>query len=188
MDRAQKLAALRHVGMAMQGDPAVISLLAFFAGRLDRVHFVSDLEGAGYAVTLSVSPRIWPRIPFRATIEGMPVPHPLAFIERAALDDEDIYVKVDFGAAEPPEWYRAVMETEVQDPRQYVEAAMRRVRQEIDLALDVYRTASEALEANPGDEEHREYLRFALRNAREEIRTLSGRLEKMEAQLGQIKS
>lgn len=186
MDRGKKLAALRHLGIAMQADGHILPLLAFFAGRLDRIHFVSRLDGANLAVNLSVSPRIWPRVPFRALIDGAPVAYPLAFIERAALRDDDIYIKVDFGTLEPPQWYRDVLQEEVADPRSYVEEAIRRVRQEIDLALDVYRTASEALES--ASEGEREFLRFALRNAREEIRTLSSQLESMENQLERIKS
>lgn len=186
MERADKLAALRHLGMAMQAEGAVLPVLAFLAGRLDRVHFVNDLEGASLAVQLSVAPRIWPRVPFRATVDGTPVHHPLAFIERAALRDDDVYVRADFGAAEPPPWYRAVLQEGVEDPRHYVEVAMQRVRQEIDMALDVYRTANELMDS--ADEEDRAYLRFALEKAQADIRALSSRLEMMQMQLSRTET
>lgn len=184
MGRAQKLSALRHIAVAMQADGALVPLFAFLAGRLDQVHFVTDLEGANLAIHLSVAPRVWPRVPVRITIDGAAVHHPLAFIERAALRDDDIYVRVDFGVVDPPEWYQDVLEGGVQDPRHYVEAAIQRVRQEIDLALDVYRTASEMM-ASTNDED-REYLRFALQKAQGDIRALSGRLQAMEEELERI--
>lgn len=183
---ADKLDALRHIGMAMHADGAVLPLLAFFAGRLDRVHFVSDLEGARVAVQLAVSPRIWPRVPFRGTIDGVTITHPLAFIERCALRDDDIYVQVTFGGGMAPEWYQNVVEEGVADQRHYVEAAMEKVRQEIDTALDLYRTANEAMESAEGEELR--YLQFALRKAQEDIRYLSGRLREMEARFQRIRT
>lgn len=181
MDREEKLQALRHIGMTMQADVVVVSVLSFLAGRLDRVHFVADVEGASIAAYFSLHSRLWPRVPFRAEIDGTPVSHPLAFIERAALRDEDVYVQVDFAGSDPPEWYKAVLEESVQDARQYIEASMARVRSQIDMALDVYRTANDALVQ--ADEEKQAYLRFALQRARDDIKSLSSRLQELESQL-----
>lgn len=183
---AEKLDVLRQIGMAMHADGGVVPLLAFLAGRLDRVHFVSDLEGAPVAVQLAVSPRIWPRVPFRGTVDGVTITHPLAFIERCAVRDDDIYVQVTFGGGTPPEWYQNVVEEGVADRRHYVEAALDKVRQEIDTALDLYRTANEAMESAEGDELR--YLQFALRKAEDDIRQLSSRLREMEVRFQRIRT
>lgn len=187
MDRGDKLNALRYIGMAMQGDGAVVPVLSFLAGRLDKVHFVMDTEGADVSIHLAVSSRVWPRIPCKAVIDGTVVNHPFAIIDRLALRDDEIYVRVDFGVLEPPEWFKNVLESGVQDPRQYLEGSIQRIREQIDLALDVYRTASE-LVADAEDEQKREYLRFALEKAREEIRALSAKLRDLELQMQSIGS
>ena len=183
MDRKAKLNVLRHLAMSM-GDPMMAPLLSFFAGRLDRVHFVSDLEGAGVAVTLSPGARLWPRVPFRAEIDGHPVPHPIAFIEQMALRDDQTYIKVDFGVQEAPPWYRQVVRDAVMDPRHQLEESIDQIRSKIDLALDAYRTANEALEK--ATEEERKYLRFVLDKAKSEMRELNMQLNSLEMKLGRV--
>ena len=181
MDRADKLDALRQIGMTVQDDGATIPVLAFLSGRLDDVHFVSDLEGARVGVHFSLQTRLWPRIPFRATIDDTTLHNALAFIERMAVRDDDIYVRVNFPGSQIPAWYERVAEDSVQDPRHYLEASMDRMRDQIDFSLDVYRTANE--EFDEADDEHRAYLRFALEKARLDIRALNARLAELETHM-----
>lgn len=180
MGRSAKLNALRHIAMTM-GDGTLIPVLSFLAGRLDRVHFVRDLEGADVWIHLSGSMRLWPRTPFRASIDGAAIHNPITFIDIAALRDDDVYVRVDLSSDEAPEWYRNVLEDEVQDPKARIQASIEQVRDKTNLALDAYRTASEALDA--ADEDQRKYLTFVLETAKEEMRALNAQLTQLENSL-----
>jgi len=101
VQRATKLNALRHIAMAA-GDPGLIPVLAFLAGRLDRVHFVEDLGEAEVAVHLSLNRRLWPRTPFRSQVDGATITNPIMFIDIVALRDVDVFVRVDLGLASLP--------------------------------------------------------------------------------------
>lgn len=181
MDRKVKLNVLRQLAMTI-GDPMMAPTLSFLAGRLDQVHFVHDLEGANVAVTLSPGTRLWPRVPFRAEIDNSPVNHPIAFIERMALRDDDIFVRVEFGALDIPPWYEEALVEGAVDPRAQLEESIDQIRDKIDLALDAYRTASESFDE--ASEEERKYLRFVLEKAKSEMRALNAQLNDLEMKLG----
>ena len=181
MDRAKKLNALRQIAMTIAEAP-LIPVLSFLAGRLDGVKFVEDTEGAAVSVHLSSNTRLWPHLPFRATVDGVPVNNPIAFIDKVSLRDDPVYVRVDFGPMGKPKWYEEIVEEGVVDPRRQMEARINDIRQKIDLALDAYRTANEALEK--ASEEDQRYLRFVLSKAKEDMRTLNQKLNELEARLG----
>src|SRR5690606_36038445 len=109
MDRPAKLNALRQIAMTFAEGP-LIPVLSFFAGRLDGIRFVEETEGAAVSVHLSSNKRLWPHIPFRATVDGEPVNNPIAFIDKVSLRDDPIYVRVDFGVTGIPKWYQDVVE------------------------------------------------------------------------------
>lgn len=181
MDRKLKLNVLRQLAMTM-GDQTMVPILSFLAGRLDQIHFVRNLEGADVAVTLSPGARLWPRVPFRSDIDGASVNHPLAFIERMAMRDDDILIRVEFGALETPQWYLEVLTDDVEDPRHQLEESIDQLRNQIDLALDAYRTASDAIDG--ADDDERKYLRFVLDKAKSEMRSLNAQLSELEMKLG----
>ncbi len=181
MDRKVKLNVLRQLAMSM-GDQMMVPILSFLAGRLDHVHFVRELEGATVAVTLSPGARLWPRVPFRAEIDGESVNHPVAFIEKLALRDDDILIRVEFGALEAPQWYLDAVADDVVDPRRHLEESIDQLRSKIDFALDAYRTANEAFA--DADDDERKYLRFVLDKAKTEMRTLNAQLNELEMKLG----
>mgnify|MGYP001362140749 CR=1 FL=1 len=184
MDRQVKLNALRNVAMAMGEAAAPLGpLLGFFAGRIDGVRFVKDDSDASLYVYLATASRLWPKLPFRAKIDGEAVNNPFAFIERAALRDDPIEVKVDFGVDAVPEWYEAAVERSA-DPREALHESIEQIRRKIDLALDVYRTASEARVT--ASEEEQAYLRFVLEKAKAEMRELNLRLTRLEEQLSGV--
>ena len=160
MKRAAKLNALRQIAMSA-GEPSLIPVLAFLAGRLDRVHFVEDVGEAEVAVHLSLNRRLWPRLPFRSQVDGATINNPIMFIDIVALRDVDVYVRVDLGVGDPPQWYTDVLETFVPDHRSALEASIEQIREKIDLALDAYRTASEGLAT--AAEEERAYLQVCRR-------------------------
>jgi len=181
VQRAAKLNALRHIAMAA-GDPSLIPVLAFLAGRLDRVHFVEDLGEAEVAVHLSLNRRLWPRTPFRSQVDGATITNPIMFIDIVALRDVDVYVRVDLGLAEPPQWYTDVLESFVPGKESALERSIEQIREKIDLALDAYRTASEGLETAP--EEQRAYLRFVVDKAKADMRALNAQLSELESKIG----
>lgn len=184
MDRQVKLNALRHVAMAMGDGVAPLGpLLGFFAGRIDGVRFVKGESDADLSVYLATASRLWPKLPFRAKIDGEPTNNPLYFIERAALRDDPIDVRVDFGTEATPEWYDAAVEQSA-DPREALHGSIEQIRKKIDLALDVYRTASEARIS--ASEEEQNYLRFVLDKAKAELRELNQRLSHLEQQLSGV--
>ncbi|HEY8485899.1 MAG TPA: hypothetical protein VIL11_00770 [Limnochordales bacterium] len=181
MDRQRKLDALRRIAMILRPDGPLLVLFGFLAGRLDRVLFVRQLEGAHVAVQLSADSRIWPRVPFRARVGEETVLNPIAFVDLMATRDDDIYVRVDLPYGEEPGWYREVLVDQPLDWRTTLEQATMRVRERIDFALDVYRTAAPLVEKATGEERRR--LEFILETARAEIQGLSRKLSELQARL-----
>lgn len=177
MGRSAKLNALRHIAMTL-GEGSLIPLLSFMAGRLDRIHFVKQLEGAKQWVHLSGNLRLWPRTPFRAQIDGADIQNPITFIDIAALRDDELFVKVDLATNHEPEWYRDVLEDEPEDPKTRLQDSMNEVREKTNLALDAYRTANE--EISGAGEDEKEYLVFVLEQAKEDMRTLNAELSRLE--------
>ena len=182
MGRSAKLNTLRHIAMTM-AEGSLIPVLSFMAGRLDHIHFVKDLEGANVWVHLSANMRLWPRIPFRAGIDGAAINNPIAFIDIAALRDDHIYVKVDLATDYLPEWYRDVLEDQVEDPRARLQASIEQIREKTNLALDGYRTANESLPT--ADEEETKYLTFVLEKAKDDMRALNAQLAELERRISQ---
>ena len=181
MDRARKLEVLRRVAMVLRPEGPLLVLFGFLAGRLDRVHFVRSLEGAGVAIQLSADSRIWPRVPFRGRVGEETVLNPIAFVDLVATRDDDLYVRVDFPYGDEPGWYREVAQDAPQDWRASLEEATLRVRERIDFALDAYRAAAPLVEKATGEERRR--LQFVLETARTEIQGLSRQLSELQARL-----
>lgn len=181
MSRSAKLNALRHIGMAA-GDGSLIPLLAFLAGRLDRVHFVQDVGEADVSVHISLNMRLWPRLPFRAQVDGATINNPIMFIDIVALRDDDIYVRVDLGTIEPPPWYAEVLDSFTPGRKSALEVSIEQIREKIDLALDAYRIANEGLSSR--GEEERAYLKFVVEKAKAEMRALNSQLAELESRIG----
>lgn len=181
MNRPEKLNVLRQIAMTL-AEGSLIPVLSFLAGRLDGIRFVEDTDGAAVSVHLSSNVRLWPHIPFRATIDGTAINNPIAFIDRVSLRDDPIYVRVDFGAVGAPKWYQDVVEEGVVDRRHQMETRIEEIREKIDLALDAYRTANEAIGTAEDDEQ--QYLRFVLSRAKDDMRTLNQKLSELETRLG----
>jgi len=183
VSRSTKLNALRHIGMAA-GDASLIPVLAFLAGRLDQVHFVEDPAGAQVSVHFSLNMRLWPRLPFRAQVDGAAITNPIMFIDIVALRDVDIYVRVDLGTAEPPQWYTEALESSLPGQKNALEHSIEQIREKIDLALDAYRTATEGLATT--DEAQRAYLKFVVEKAKSEMRALNLQLAELESKIQKV--
>lgn len=181
MSRAAKLNALRQIAMTA-GEPSLIPVLSFLAGRLDQVHFVEDVGQAEVSIHLSLNQRLWPRLPFRAQVDGAVIHNPIMFIDIVALRDVDVYIRVDLGVKDPPRWYTDVLENIVPGHKSALEASIEQIREKIDLALDAYRAASDGLAA--ADEEKRSYLKFVVEKAKAEMRLLNAQLAELESKIG----
>ncbi|WP_324717025.1 hypothetical protein U7230_01730 [Carboxydochorda subterranea] len=179
--RQEKLEALRHVAMLMRPDGPLLVLFGFLAGRIDQVEFVRNLEGVAVAVQLSLDGRIWPRVPFRGRVQEEPILNPVAFVDLVALRDDEIYVRVDFPWGQEPEWYARVAQDSAVDRKERLAGAIERIRQRIDFALDVYRTAQPLIAGS--SEEERRRLQFVVQTARDEIQALSRQLSELESEL-----
>ncbi len=181
MDRQTRLDVLRRVAMMLRPEGPLLVLFGFLAGRIERVIYVRRLDEAPVGVHLSADSRIWPRIPFRARVDGETILNPIAFVDLMALRDDDIYVRVDFPWGEEPPWYREAAQDGAQDRRTVLEQAASRVKERIDFALDVYRVAAPLVQG--ASEEERRRLQFVLETARSEIQSLSRQLSELQALL-----
>lgn len=181
-----KLNAILQLAMRLPGEPSLQLLLGFFAGNLDRVHFVRSLEGAEVAVRLVFGRRqVWPSMPFQAVVRNVPVPLPAALISALAETDDDIAVQVDFDGIESAIWYQKVVHDDLASatlsPRERAQEAMEELRARIDRALDVYRECRDLMER--ADPSRQKELEFFMNLAREEIGSLSAELERLKVSL-----
>ncbi|MBE3589902.1 MAG: hypothetical protein IMW98_03630 [Firmicutes bacterium] len=184
--RRDKLNAILQLALRVPPDPALHLLLGFFAGNLERVHFVRSLEGAEVAVRLAFGRRqVWPSSPFQAVVRNVPVPLPAALISALAETDDPIAVQVELDGIEGAVWYRKVLHEDLAEatvpPRERAKEAMEELRARIDRALDVYRECRDLMER--GDPDRKKELEFFMNLAREEIGALSAELERLKVSL-----
>lgn len=189
MDRAKKLEALNNFTAMVGQNPAFAYLLGFLTGQVDRVFFVRDLEDAKIALRISVGrQRIWPAQPLQATVSGVIMPTPLAFVSAAGATDDPICVSLEFDHADETPWYQEVLLPDasyVRDLKKTVEEESLRVRAEMDRALDIYKECKEMLARDPVRQKE---LSYYLKVAEEELRNLSNKLAELNAQMKKISS
>jgi len=103
ISRTKKLEALNNFTKLVGDDPVLAYLMGFLAGQVDRVHFVRDLRGADISLRLSqASLTVWPGAPFTASVGGVVVPHPVAFVKAVGQTNPDrqIFVSLSFDRAD----------------------------------------------------------------------------------------
>ncbi|MBE3596735.1 MAG: hypothetical protein IMW86_06780 [Hydrogenibacillus sp.] len=173
-DRKAKWQALRLFAETGIQDPGRLALLAFLAGRLERVRFMRSLEFSDTGVKLSTRKSgLWPRVLYEGFIRGVPIPDPFLFIAAMVDDDTLIDVVLDFDGVEEAEWYRSVAYDDARDPRLDPERAEYELRVAIDRTLDIYQAAKEQLDAS------------FVEMARRDIERLSAALKKLTARGGE---
>lgn len=179
----EKIIALMHLARLLPNHPALMMLIGFLAGRLDRVRFVAGLEDAdpaGVRVLITTPhARIWTGRWFRAWIGQAEVPDPGTLISALVERDTDIYLALDVGPRPP--WLEAVIAPieprEARDPHDRLEE----LRQRVDQALDIYNECRRQLEQGDGERERE--LRFFLELARREVEELSRELQRVKQEL-----
>ncbi|PTQ55764.1 MAG: hypothetical protein BSOLF_1497 [Candidatus Carbobacillus altaicus] len=184
LSRQEKWHIIRRFAATGIQDPGRIAVLAFLAGRLERVRFMRSLDFSETGALLSTrSLTLWPRPAFMGMVRGVSFPDP--FLWMAALVDDDGYidVKLDFDGSEEAEWFVPHLYEDARDPMLRPEVAEAEIKASIDRALDVYQAAKarfeEALhEASPDLEEA---YTFFLTMAKRDIERLSHALSQLKA-------
>ncbi|MEW6227403.1 MAG: hypothetical protein AB1700_04805 [Bacillota bacterium] len=188
VSRSEKLEAINNFTMIVGSDPGLAYLMGFLVGQIDRVHFVQNPAGADISVRLSQGRlTVWPSEPFRATVGGVIVPNPVAFVAAASNTDKPICVSLNFERSDEAPWYRQVLLPDVSYVKGSAEAAeeeARVLRAEMDRALDIYAECKKLLEADRGG--RKEELDYYMTIAQEQMRQLSSKLEEVNAQLRRL--
>ncbi|MGE5593413.1 MAG: hypothetical protein ACM3X3_06995 [Betaproteobacteria bacterium] len=188
ISRAKKLEALQNFTMMVGGDPAFAYLMGFLTGQVDRVHFVQDPAGADIAVRLSQGRlTVWPAEPFRATVGGVIIPNPMAFVAAASRSDRQICVSLNFERQDEALWYREVLVPDVshvKGPSEAAEEEAKALRAEMDRALDIYSECKRMLEKD--EEGRKKELDYYMKVAQEQMRQLSSKLEEVNAELRRL--
>lgn len=179
----EKVVALMHLARMLPNHPALMMLIGFLAGRLDRVRFVARLEDAdpaGVRVLITTPhARIWTGRWFRGWIGQAEVPEPGTLISALVDRDADIHLALDVGPR--PAWLEAVIAPapteEPEDPRDRLEE----LRQRVDQVLDIYNECRRQLDQ--GDRERERELRFFLDLARREVEELGREIQRIKHEL-----
>ena len=122
--RGKKLEVLHNFSLMVIRHPLISYLMGFLTGQVDRVHFVADLKGAEVAVKLTMRRKaLWPNEPFQATVSGVSMPNPVAFVQAVSNKQLEICVMLDFNNAEDTGWYQEVLLPDVSYVKDTLEAA-----------------------------------------------------------------
>ncbi|HEX6989005.1 MAG TPA: hypothetical protein VF282_06000 [Bacillota bacterium] len=182
--RREKFLALVRLGERLPKHPALMMLIGFLAGRLDRLHLLlpqaMPREAEVRIALTTPQARIWTGRWFQGWIGRAEVPDPVVLISTVVERDVDICVSVDFGP-QVPTWYLEAMAPPAAvvpvDPQERLDDLRRRV----DHALDVYNECRRQLEA--GDDKRQDELRFLLELARREVEQLGEEIRRLTAEL-----
>lgn len=182
-ERRRKFLALMHLAELLPRHPALMVLIGFFIGRLDRVYLTlpQTLPKAAEVRIFITTPRaaIWTGRWFRGWIGEAAVPDPSIMVSALTERDVDLYVAVDFGA-QVPSWFEEALYTPtVADGSPATQ--LEELRQRVDHALDVYNECRKML-SQPDEQRERE-LRFLLELARQEVQQLGAELGRLKAEL-----
>jgi len=182
VDRAKKWEALKRFLQIGPLDSPRLAAVAFLAGRLERVRFVSDIESSPVGVRISARKRaLWPNVPFFARVHGVEMPDPFFFIAALATSDEtiDVLLEVDLEEREDG-WLDAVLEDGVEETPQ---GRVNALRVEIDRLLDIYNEIRRGLEgAAEGREDYRRFLEIAQGDIEALTRELRARAAELNGQ------
>lgn len=182
-DRRRKFLALVQLAERLPKHPALMMLMGFLAGRLDRLILLpaGQLPGEAEVRIALTTPqaRIWTGRWFQGWVGEAAVPDPVVLISSLADRDVDIFMSVDFGL-QIPAWYQEVLghaQESTADPRERLED----LRQRVDRALDIYNECRRQLEA--GDHTRQEELRFLLELAQQDVEHLSQEIRRLTEEL-----
>ncbi|HHX10893.1 MAG TPA: hypothetical protein GX729_05965 [Firmicutes bacterium] len=188
MPRGKKLEVLHNFSLMVIRHPLISYLMGFLTGQVDRVHFVADLKGAEVAVKLTMRRKaLWPNEPFQATVSGVSMPNPVAFVQAVSGKQSDICVMLDFDNAEDTPWYQEVLLPDVSYVKDTLEAAQEessRLKREMDRVLDIYRECKAML--NAATPEKKKEMEFYIGVAEQQLKQLSSQLDELNAKMKQL--
>jgi uncharacterized protein YpiB (UPF0302 family) len=188
--RDKKLEALHNFSLMVIRHPLLSYLMGFLIGQVDRVHFVADLRGAEVAVKLTMRRKaLWPNEPFQATVSGVTMPNPVAFVQAVSNKQSEICVMLDFDNAEDTPWYQEVLLPDasyVQDTLEAAQEESLRLKQEMDRVLDIYRECKTML--NTAAPEKKKEMEFYINLAEQQLKQLSTQLDELNAKMKQLSS
>lgn len=183
--RDKKLEALHNFSLMVIRHPLLSYLMGFLIGQVDRVHFVADLRGAEVAVKLTMRRKaLWPNEPFQATVSGVTMPNPVAFVQAVSNKQSEICVMLDFDNAEDTPWYQEVLLPDasyVQDTLEAAQEESLRLKQEMDRVLDIYRECKTML--NTAAPEKKKEMEFYINLAEQQLKQLSTQLDELNAKM-----
>lgn len=183
-DRRRKFLALVHLAERLPKHPALMMLIGFLAGRLDRLHLLLPAqlpEAAEVRIALTTpQARIWTGRWFQGWIGRASVPDPVVLISSLSERDVDVFLSVDFGP-QVPAWYQEALGAPPVVPEADPQERLQELRQRVDHALDVYNECRRQLEA--GDDARQDELRFLLELARQEVEQLGEEIRRLTAEL-----
>jgi outer membrane murein-binding lipoprotein Lpp len=186
--RDKKLEVLHNFSLMVIRHPLISYLMGFLTGQVDRVHFVADLKGAEVAVKLTMRRKaLWPNEPFQATVSGVSMPNPVAFVQAVSDKQSDICVMLDFDNAEDTPWYQEVLLPDVSYVKDTLEAAQEessRLKREMDRVLDIYRECKAML--NAATPEKKKEMEFYIGVAEQQLKQLSSQLDELNAKMKQL--
>jgi len=186
--RGKKLEVLHNFSLMVIRHPLISYLMGFLTGQVDRVHFVADLKGAEVAVKLTMRRKaLWPNEPFQATVSGVSMPNPVAFVQAVSGKQSDICVMLDFDNAEDTPWYQEVLLPDVSYVKDTLEAAQEessRLKREMDRVLDIYRECKAML--NAATPEKKKEMEFYIGVAEQQLKQLSSQLDELNAKMKQL--
>lgn len=186
--RGKKLEVLHNFSLMVIRHPLISYLMGFLTGQVDRVHFVADLKGAEVAVKLTMRRKaLWPNEPFQATVSGVSMPNPVAFVQAVSGKQSDICVMLDFDNAEDTPWYQEVLLPDVSYVKDTLEAAQEessRLKREMDRVLDIYRECKAML--NAATPEKKKEMGFYIGVAEQQLKQLSSQLDELNAKMKQL--
>lgn len=181
-----KIRILQKVAVEAYPDAMLVYLFGLLMGSVERVHFVRDLEGAPVAVQANVGrTRVWPTLPWQATIGGMSFPDPLTFASALAQRTDPICVRLTFDGSENDEDLQSIVVDSYADVAAgrtagVVEAEERidDLKERIDRALDIYNETRRLMA--DGDPERQTELEAYQRIAQEELQACTRQLRTLE--------
>jgi hypothetical protein len=181
----ETLAALDQLARLTVGAPPAHLMVGYLLGNVERVRFVSRLEGdVALGMSFGVHRRIEvPMMPWQGYVRGVPIPDPLLWIQAARMvGTSQIAIRVSTDDTQLTRILTPVLEQERQrSERGTLDREIRNLRQEVDRALDIYAEVKKLMD-DPQRREDSNLPRF-MAMAQSQMEQLGAELSRLKARL-----
>jgi hypothetical protein len=181
----ETLAALDQLARLTVGAPPAHLMVGYLLGNVERVRFVSRLEGdVALGMSFGVHRRIEvPMMPWQGYVRGVPIPDPLLWIQAARMvGTSQILIRVSTDDTQLTRILTPVLEQERQrSERGTLDREIRNLRQEVDRALDIYAEVKKLMD-DPERREDSNLPRF-MAMAQSQMEQLGAELSRLKARL-----